>query len=103
MDASNITNKRRVNEKKCGVYWRAAPNSTFACPCGVYLRAVFVQVITVFYTYMNPHLYYNRTKGNPFLLFCREQPSKVDQQRIEGPRIMQEPKNTKPNLQFSTC
>ena len=96
----NASNKHRIDEKKCGVYWRASPNSIFACPCGIYLRMVLIQVMTVFYkyTYMNPHLYYNRTTGNLFPLFCHEQLSKVDQQKIEGPHIMQEPKNTQSNL-----
>ena len=43
----NVLNKRRVNEKKCSVYSRAAFNNIFACLCGVYLRAAFIRVITV--------------------------------------------------------
>ena len=43
----NDLNKRCVNDKKCGVYSRAAFNNIFACLCGVYLRAAFIRVITV--------------------------------------------------------
>ena len=39
----NASNKRRINEKKCGVYSRAAFNNIFACPCGVYSRAAFIR------------------------------------------------------------
>ena len=39
----NASNKRRLDEKKCGVYSRAAFNYIFACPCGVYSREAFIQ------------------------------------------------------------
>ena len=45
----NASNKRRINEKKCGVYSRAAFNNIFACPRGVYSREAFIRVITVLY------------------------------------------------------
>ena len=32
----NALNKRRIDEKRCGVYSRAAFNNIFACSCGVY-------------------------------------------------------------------
>ena len=44
----NAPNKRRINEKKCGVFSRAAFINIFACPCGgVYSREAFIRVITV--------------------------------------------------------
>ena len=43
----NASNKRRIDEKKCGVYSRAAFNNIFACSCGVYSRAAFIRIITV--------------------------------------------------------
>ena len=49
----NASNKRRINEKKCGVYLRAAFNNIFFLSLrrlfegGVYLREAFIRVITV--------------------------------------------------------
>ena len=39
----NASNKRRIDEKKCGVYSRAAFNNIFACSGGVYSRAAFIR------------------------------------------------------------
>ena len=44
----NASNKRRINEKICGVYSRAAFNNIFACPCGVYSRAAFIRGRSLF-------------------------------------------------------
>jgi hypothetical protein len=39
----NASNKRRIDEKKCGDYSRETFNNIFACPCGVHLRAAFIR------------------------------------------------------------
>ncbi len=41
------SNKRRIDERKCGVYSRDAFNNIFVCPCGVYSREAFIRIITV--------------------------------------------------------
>ncbi len=38
----NALNKRRIDEKKCGVYSRAAFNNIFACSCGVISRTALI-------------------------------------------------------------